>query len=181
MANHNCRAPAGCYTFVHCLMRYDQSFRHPLARVSHGAFRFSSARIQWFSRTLGDRRARSSRGWEAIREGRLTLTRRRPAQEKRWPPSSRHRQPLTGGPLGAAAARDPRCLRLTAEGAERDIHRNSPNTRRGIRQLAESQGVDAPRITAAVSTADTTQAERAASCEDRHNTWSRRRNRCTCV
>ena len=43
-----------------------------------------------------------------------------------------------------------------------DIHKNLAEPRRGIRQLAESLGVEAPRITAAVRTGDTTQAERAA-------------------
>ena len=43
-----------------------------------------------------------------------------------------------------------------------DIHKNLAEPRRGIRQLAESLGQTAPRITAAVRTGDTTQSERAA-------------------
>ena len=43
-----------------------------------------------------------------------------------------------------------------------DIHRNLSEPRRGIRQRAEAAGLPAPRITAAVRTGDTTQAERAA-------------------
>jgi ATP-dependent Lhr-like helicase len=43
-----------------------------------------------------------------------------------------------------------------------DIHKNLAEPRRGIRQRAAEAGFDAPRITAAVRTGDTTSAERAA-------------------
>src|SRR5687767_15471020 len=42
-----------------------------------------------------------------------------------------------------------------------DIHKNLAEPRREIRQLAEALGIDAPRITAAVRTGDTTSSERA--------------------
>jgi ATP-dependent Lhr-like helicase len=42
-----------------------------------------------------------------------------------------------------------------------DVHKNLAVPRRGIQQLAESMGLDAPKITAAVRTGDTTSAERA--------------------
>src|SRR5712691_456258 len=42
-----------------------------------------------------------------------------------------------------------------------DIHKNLAEPRKGIRRIAEEMGLDAPRITAAVRTGDTTQAERA--------------------
>jgi ATP-dependent Lhr-like helicase len=42
-----------------------------------------------------------------------------------------------------------------------DVHKNLAIPRRGIQQLAESAGLDAPKITAAVRTGDTTSAERA--------------------
>jgi ATP-dependent Lhr-like helicase len=43
-----------------------------------------------------------------------------------------------------------------------DIHQNLAEPRRGIRRLAEQAGLHAPRITAAVRTGDTTQADRVA-------------------
>src|SRR6185295_12736242 len=43
-----------------------------------------------------------------------------------------------------------------------DIHKNLSAPRRGIRRLAGEMGLEAPRITAAVRTGDTSQAERAA-------------------
>ena len=43
-----------------------------------------------------------------------------------------------------------------------DIHKNLAEPRRGIRRVAEELGLEAPRITAAVRTGDTPQAERAA-------------------
>ncbi|MGZ8833964.1 MAG: DEAD/DEAH box helicase, partial [Thermoanaerobaculia bacterium] len=43
-----------------------------------------------------------------------------------------------------------------------DIHKNLAEPRKGIRRIAEEMGLEAPRITAAVRTGDTTQAERAA-------------------
>ena len=43
-----------------------------------------------------------------------------------------------------------------------DIHKNLAEPRRGIRHLAQEAGVEAPRLTAAVRTGDTTQSERAA-------------------
>ena len=43
-----------------------------------------------------------------------------------------------------------------------DIHKNLSEPRRGIRRVAEALGLEAPRITAAVRTGDTPQAERTA-------------------
>src|SRR2546429_8185327 len=43
-----------------------------------------------------------------------------------------------------------------------DIHKNLAEPRRGVRRIAAELGFEAPRITAAVRTGDTTQAERAA-------------------
>src|SRR6266568_9367263 len=43
-----------------------------------------------------------------------------------------------------------------------DIHKNLAEPRRGIRRIAEELGIDAPKITAAVRSGDTTQSERAA-------------------
>src|SRR4030095_14227263 len=43
-----------------------------------------------------------------------------------------------------------------------DIHKNLAEPRRGIRELAEAQGIAAARVTAAVRTGDTTASERAA-------------------
>src|SRR5213078_4990020 len=41
-----------------------------------------------------------------------------------------------------------------------DVHKNLAEPRRGLRRIAANLGIDAPRITAAVRTGDTTAAER---------------------
>src|SRR5258706_15873243 len=125
--------------------------------------RFHPLVAQWFQQTLGAPTAAQERGWAAIRDGRHTLI----------------AAPTGSGKTLAAflSAID----ELVQEGIERplpdevrlvyvsplkalsaDIHKNLAEPRRGIRDLAEALGMNAPRITAAVRTGDTTPSERAA-------------------
>src|SRR5438105_35162 len=118
---------------------------------------------RWFEETLGPPTSAQLRGWDAIRARRHTLI----------------AAPTGSGKTLAAflSAIDD----LVREGVERplpdevrvvyvsplkalsaDIHKNLAEPRRGIRDLAETLGIDAPRITAAVRTGDTTSSERAA-------------------
>jgi ATP-dependent Lhr-like helicase len=114
---------------------------------------------RWFEQTLGTPTAAQLRGWASLREGRHTLI----------------AAPTGSGKTLAAfliAIDD-----LVREGAgdevrvvyvsplkalSADIHKNLAEPRRGIRELAEAEGVPAPRVTAAVRTGDTTPSERAA-------------------
>jgi ATP-dependent Lhr-like helicase len=118
---------------------------------------------EWFSQTLGVPTSAQERGWKAIREGRHTLIAAPTGsgktlaafltaiddlvQESGQGPLRDEIRVIYVSPLKALSA---------------DIHKNLAEPRRGIRQLAEARGVEPPRITAAVRTGDTTQAERAA-------------------
>src|SRR5678810_923144 len=104
---------------------------------------------RWFLESIGEPTSAQRRGWAAIRERRHTLI----------------AAPTGSGKTLAAflTAID----ELVREGADTplpdavrvvyvsplkalsaDIHKNLAEPRRGIRQLAESLGIDAPRITA---------------------------------
>src|SRR3712207_269726 len=110
----------------------------------------------WFRETLGEPTPAQARGWAAIAEGRHTLI----------------AAPTGSGKTLAAflTALDD----LFREGVERplpdevrvvyvsplkalsaDIHKNLAEPRRGLRRAAESHGLAAPRMTAAVRTGDT--------------------------
>ena len=115
---------------------------------------------KWFTETLGTPTAAQSDGWAAIREGRHTLIAAPTGSGKtlaafltalddlfRESPLPDEVRVIYVSPLKALSA---------------DIHKNLAEPRRGIRRIAEEMGIEAPRITAAVRTGDTTQAERAA-------------------
>ena len=118
---------------------------------------------RWFTETLGEPTAAQSRGWRTIRDSRHTLIAAPTGSGKTLAAfltaiddlvCEAERSPLPDevrvvyvSPLKALSA---------------DIHKNLAEPRRGIRQLAEAAGIEAPRITAAVRTGDTTTSERAA-------------------
>src|SRR5688572_4064953 len=118
---------------------------------------------RWFTETLGAPTPSQERGWEAIRNGRHTLIAAPTGSGKTLAAFLTAIDDLV---REAAASPLPDEIRVVyvspLKALSADIHKNLAEPRRGIRQLAESQGVDAPRITAAVRTGDTTQAERAA-------------------
>src|SRR5438067_5796733 len=115
---------------------------------------------RWFAETLGTPTAAQEQGWAAIRQGRHTLIAAPTGSGKtlaafltalddllRESPLPDEVRVIYVSPLKALSA---------------DIHKNLAEPRRGLRRIAEEMGLDAPRITAAVRTGDTTQAERAA-------------------
>src|SRR5438067_8099625 len=115
---------------------------------------------RWFAETLGTPTAAQEQGWAAIRQGRHTLIAAPTGSGKtlaafltalddllRESPLPDEVRVIYVSPLKALSA---------------DIHKNLAEPRRGIRRIAEEMGIEAPRITAAVRTGDTTQAERAA-------------------
>jgi ATP-dependent Lhr-like helicase len=117
----------------------------------------------WFTGALGAPTTAQVRGWQSIREGRHTLIAAPTGSGKTLAAfltaiddlvQEGARQPLPDevrviyvSPLKALSA---------------DIHKNLAEPRRAIRALAESRGLEAPRLTAAVRTGDTTASERAA-------------------
>jgi len=114
---------------------------------------------KWFSDTLGTPTPAQDQGWAAIREGRHTLIAAPTGSGKTLAafltaiddlfrePAPDEVRVVYVSPLKALSA---------------DIHKNLAEPRKGIRRIAEELGLEAPRITAAVRTGDTTQAERAA-------------------
>src|SRR5690242_14365160 len=120
---------------------------------------------RWFTETLGTPTRAQHQAWAAIRDGRHTLVAAPTgsgktlaafltALDELFQEGLRTQAPLPDqvrvvyvSPLKALSA---------------DIHKNLAEPRRGIRRAADAMGRPAPRISAAVRTGDTTQAERAA-------------------
>ena len=119
---------------------------------------------RWFADRLGEPTAPQRRGWEAIRAGMDTLIAAPTGSGKTLAaflsPSTNCCARVSNGTL---LRRDPRRLRLAAQGAER---RHPAEPRRaagaGSRRAARRAGLPAPEIRAAVRTGDTPAAERAA-------------------
>src|ERR1043166_549608 len=117
---------------------------------------------RWFSEALGTPTPAQERGWREIQAGRHTLIGAPTGsgktlaaflaglndlfEEGRRTPLRDETRILYVSPLKALSA---------------DVHKNLAIPRRGIQQLAEQLGLDAPKITAAVRTGDTTASERA--------------------
>src|SRR5881394_3166580 len=114
---------------------------------------------KWFSETLGTPTAAQRDGWAAIREGRHTLIAAPTGSGKTLAAFLTALDDL----FRQAAPDEVRVVYVSPlKALSADIHKNLAEPRRGIRRIAEEMGIDAPRITAAVRTGDTTQAERAA-------------------
>src|SRR5687767_11327150 len=118
---------------------------------------------RWFRDTLGEPTAAQRRGWAAIREGRHTFIAAPTGSGKTLAAFLTAIDELV---CEAAAAPLPDEVRVVyvspLKALSADIHKNLAEPRRGIRQLAETLGINAPRVTAAVRTGDTPQADRAA-------------------
>ncbi|MBI3048570.1 MAG: DEAD/DEAH box helicase [Acidobacteria bacterium] len=118
---------------------------------------------QWFSQTLGAPTSAQRRGWEAIRDGRHTLIAAPTGSGKTLAAFLIAIDNLVREAASGPLPDEVRVIYVSPlKALSADIHKNLAEPRRGIRQLAESLGAEAPRITAAVRTGDTTQAERAA-------------------
>ena len=117
---------------------------------------------RWFSETLGTPTTAQLRGWAAIREGRHTLIAAPTGSGKTLAAFLTAIDDLVQEGLRGPLPDEVRVLYVSPlKALSADIHKNLAEPRHAIRQLAESTGLDAPRITAAVRTGDTTQAERA--------------------
>ena len=125
--------------------------------------RFHPVVREWFTSQIGEPTPAQLRGWESIGAGRHTLIAAPTGsgktlaafltainalfEESRTEPLPDEVRVLYVSPLKALSA---------------DIHRNLAEPRSAIHRLAAQAGLQAPRITAAVRTGDTTQGERAA-------------------
>src|SRR6266550_2835238 len=118
---------------------------------------------RWFEDTLGAPTSAQQRGWTAIREGRHTLIAAPTGSGKTLAAFLSAIDDLVREGLTQPLPDQVRVVYVSPlKALSADIHKNLAEPRRGIRRLAEEDGVTAPRITAAVRTGDTSQSERAA-------------------
>src|SRR5918998_976679 len=118
---------------------------------------------QWFRDTLGDPTAAQAQGWAAIREGRHTLIAAPTGSGKTLAAFLTALDDLVKEAERAPLPNEVRVIYVSPlKALSADIHKNLAEPRRGIRRLAEESGRSLARITAAVRTGDTPQAERAA-------------------
>ena len=118
---------------------------------------------RWFADTLGEPTAAQRRGWAAIREGRHTLIAAPTGSGKTLAAFLTAIDDLVREADAGPMRDEVRVVYVSPlKALSADIHKNLAEPRRGIRKLAEADGREAPRITAAVRTGDTTQSERAA-------------------
>src|SRR5215208_3932979 len=125
--------------------------------------RFHPIVQQWFTSDIGAPTAAQARGWESIREGRHTLIAAPTGSGKTLAAFLTALDDLFREGLQAPLPDEVRVVYVSPlKALSADIHKNLAEPRRGIRHLATEMGLESPRITAAVRTGDTTQAERAA-------------------
>jgi ATP-dependent Lhr-like helicase len=124
--------------------------------------RFHPAVQRWFSETLGEPTIAQQKGWEAIREGRHTLIAAPTGSGKTLAAFLTALDDLFQEGLEHPLPDEVRVVYVSPlKALSADIHKNLAEPRLGIRKIAEELGIEAPKITAAVRTGDTTSSERA--------------------
>src|SRR5438034_11284234 len=124
---------------------------------------FHPAVRRWFAEHLGEPTPPQREGWPLIREGRHTLIAAPTGSGKTLAAFLTALDALLQEGLRAPLPDEVRVVYVSPlKALSADIHKNLAEPRRGIRAAAEAIGLAAPRITAAVRTGDTPQAERAA-------------------
>ena len=143
--------------------------------------RFHPVIQRWFAETLGTPTPAQAQGWAAIREGRHTLIAAPTGSGKTLAAFLTALDDLFVEGLETPLPDEVRVVYVSPlKALSTDIHKNLAEPRHGIRKLAEETGLDAPRITAAVRTGDTTPASARRCCARRRTSSSRRRSRSTC-
>ena len=118
---------------------------------------------RWFADTLGTPTAAQTRGWASIAAHEHTLIAAPTGSGKTLAAFLTAIDELFCEGLRGPLPDEVRIVYVSPlKALGTDIHKNLAEPRRGIRQLADSDGLTPPRITAAVRTGDTTTAERAA-------------------
>ena len=125
--------------------------------------RFHPAVARWFSETLGSPTSAQARGWESIRAKQHTLIAAPTGSGKTLAAFLTSLDELFREGIETPLPDEVRVLYVSPlKALSADIHKNLAEPRSGIRRIAEAMGIDAPKITAAVRTGDTTSSERAA-------------------
>lgn len=118
---------------------------------------------RWFTDTLGEPTSAQRLGWNAIRQRRHTLIAAPTGSGKTLAAFLSAIDDLVQEGLRGPLPDEVRVVYVSPlKALSADIHKNLAEPRRGIRDLAGQQGIELPRITAAVRTGDTTASERAA-------------------
>ncbi len=118
---------------------------------------------RWFSETIGTPTTVQLRGWEAIRQQNHTLIAAPTGSGKTLAAFLTALDDLYVESLTNPLPDEVRVVYVSPlKALSADIHKNLAEPRRGIKRIAEEMGLEAPRITAAVRTGDTTASERAA-------------------
>jgi ATP-dependent Lhr-like helicase len=125
--------------------------------------RFHPAVQRWFAETLGEPTPAQAQGWAAIRERRHTLIAAPTGSGKTLAAFLTALDELFVEGLEAPLPDEVRVIYVSPlKALSTDIHKNLSEPRIGIRRVAEELGIEAPKITAAVRTGDTTSSQRAA-------------------
>src|SRR5436853_7854083 len=124
---------------------------------------FHPVTARWFADAFDAPAATQLSGWTSIREGHHTLIAAPTGSGKTLAAFLTALNDLLEEGLRGPLPDEVRVVYVSPlKALSADIHKNLAEPRRGIRRIAEELGIDAPRITAAVRTGDTTQSERAA-------------------
>ena len=125
--------------------------------------RFHPVLARWFDETFGTPTPAQAQGWEAIRSGRHTLVAAPTGSGKTLAAFLTALDHLFREGQRAPLPDEVRVVYVSPlKALSADIHKNLAVPRRDIARYAERAGIASPRITVAVRTGDTTQAERAA-------------------
>src|SRR5438874_3079874 len=117
---------------------------------------------RWFTETLGTPTPAQAQGWAAIRDKRHTLIAAPTGSGKTLAAFLSALNDLLEEGLRTPLPDEVRVVYVSPlKALSADIHKNLAEPRAAIRRLAEEEGLEAPRITAAVRTGDTTSSERA--------------------
>jgi ATP-dependent Lhr-like helicase len=125
--------------------------------------RFHPVVQEWFTSSIGEPTSAQHRGWTSIRDGQHTLIAAPTGSGKTLAAFLSAIDDLLAEGLRSPLPDEVRVLYVSPlKALSADIHKNLAEPRSGIHHLAQSRGLDAPRITAAVRTGDTSSGERVA-------------------
>src|SRR2546423_8894667 len=117
---------------------------------------FHPITARWFSETFGRPTTAQERGWAAIRRRQHTLIAAPTGSGKTLAAFLTALDDLLQEGLRAPLPDEVRVLYVSPlKALSADIHKNLSEPRRGLRRAAETLGLEAPRVTAAVRTGDT--------------------------
>src|SRR5215831_12102090 len=115
---------------------------------------------RWFSETLGEPTPAQALGWAAIRDRRHTLIAAPTGSGKTLAAFLTAIDDLVQESAAGPLPDEVRVVYVSPlKALSADIHKNLAEPRGGVERLAAAAGLAAPRITSAVRTGDTTQAE----------------------